>query len=242
MNVREALLLESAQDELILRRVALSLLKEVEKTAKATKQDQFSRMVKGKNLPELVRLHPALEALSIVVRFIKTDRPMRLDITGSFASDSNSSQVNLLAVINDQDQINDRNDFVLSVVHELRHALDNAKSKGAAFTRKNHNQSYLRQPVEINARFSEVTTQIDKNLIMNLQRGRIIPFSDYFDHFVVVAKRNELIDIFLDALPKSPSKEGAKVRGNFNNPKYRRLVSRLYAHYDYIVSAYGQNQ
>lgn len=145
-----------------------------------------------------------------------------------------------------------------TIVHELRHAIDGSLSGGRYMDRS---RPYLSSQHEINARFTEVLVKIDRELRRSVVSGRPMSIEEYMKEFEIEAAKNNLIKIFdglddnsalnlLSVLDDEMRLFGNRVNvrnviqnakgrvrliGKVGDPRYRRLIKRLIANYEYVI-------
>lgn len=142
-----------------------------------------------------------------------------------------------------------QNELIFTLIHEFRHAVDHYNRK----QRLESNEPYLLRPFEINSRLSEVLSTIDRTLLRSKRSVTVLSFEEYFYSFEEEAMRKNLVFIFKSNSPEyfaelekvftSPDRDYGEYvgnlkrshLGNFNDPRYRRLVQRVYKHYAYMV-------
>jgi len=124
---------------------------------------------------------------------------------------------------------------LLVLSHELRHALDDIKSKGKAInytgTRKKDNDYYTKRadpedewstPAELNAILYNVMATIKLNIE---------------DNFAEVGSldNNDLLEIISNALEADDS-HGARILAHSKNEKHKRVMSRLYQYARHVLT------
>lgn len=135
------------------------------------------------------------------------------------------------------------------IVHELRHALDNSKSKGWALHStakssgdKNHplnkaaaavgsdaGYDYYAEPSEINARFSQVLQELTRIIKKDMRSGRPMGINNIMAQIHELLQKYELVSVF-------PSKKviaGATPEDKpLDNKDYQQILKRAIKYFD----------
>lgn len=158
--------------------------------------------------------------------------------------------------IGHDNQMHDKKAILSTIVHELRHRLDDSRSKGGAYRSKKERVPYLEQPSEIGARFTQAIADIIGPLKDSFDSGSVMSAHDFVKLFEQAATKYDLMSVFkydpdsvtelfvdfakngifgrampvdsLHSVVKSmkPSAEGQPV-GPMDDKAYRRLISRV---------------
>lgn len=156
-----------------------------------------------------------------------------------------------------------------TIIHELRHRLDDSRSKGGAFRSKKERVPYLEQPSEIGARFTQAIADIIGPLKDSFDAGSVMSAQDFVKLFEQAATKYDLMSVFkydpesvtqlfvdfakngifgrsmpidsLHSVVKSmkPSAEGQPV-GPMNDKAYRRLIGRVVLVYHAALNTWSK--
>lgn len=82
-----------------------------------------------------------------------------------------------------------------TLIHELRHALDNSYSKGNYMDKS---QDYMKSQHEINARFSETMRELNQSFHQSIRNGQLMSITEYLSEFERLAIKHQLLSVFAD--------------------------------------------
>lgn len=104
--------------------------------------------------------------------------------------------LSIYGVIDDRGQMYDKDEILSTIIHELRHRLDDSRSKKKAFTNKKERVAYWSQPSEIGARFSQAIADIIGPLKDSFDAGNVMSAAEFVKLFEQVAVKHKLMDVF----------------------------------------------
>lgn len=160
-------------------------------------------------------------------------------------------------------------DTISTIVHELRHRLDDSRSRGKAFDTQASKGEYLKQSVEINARFSQIVAELVGKLKQSWEAGSVLSAQDFIRLFEEKANAYNLMDVFKyeggsapdtfiqfvskgifgrhmapellrPIVQKMTNKPDDQPVGPTGDKQYRRLLSRLVLIYNTAVAQWSK--
>ena len=200
-------LLESPKDELSIQRVAQAVLDFIKKSVQdgnietSPNGTRFIAPVKLKSfIPKgsWGHLYTVFAHTDVFVHFINNQysasQTGRNGVHGRYFGGLNG--LNLYVDIRDNTLV-DEKDVLSTIVHELRHRVDDARSKGKAFSNKREREKpYLEQPSEINARFSEAVAATVRRMREAWDAGAPMTVQQFIGAFEEVAEKHNLMSVF----------------------------------------------
>lgn len=271
MRLRD-LLLEAPRDELVLQQIARAILKYIVDFVASNAGHDAPVIPKGK----LGKILPKGIWGHLYNTFAHTDLRVILEVN-PYSSVSSSptdgryyptiNALNIYGVVDGKGLLYNQDAILSNITHELRHRLDDVRSKGRMFKSKKEQTEYLKQPSEINARFSQAMADIVGKLRESFDSGSVMSVQEFIKEFEVVSVKYHLMDVFeydpdgatqsflyfatkgIFGHPTPPdqvhsmSQDAFKVPsdqpiGPMNDKQYRRLISRVTLIYNTAIDAW----
>lgn len=273
-------LLEAPKDEFALQQLGKAIMAYIEDCLANGKTEQsknghtvIPRTVLGKVLPKgswgdlyTVFAKTDLMAIFAVNPYTNTSPfPKRGEYYGGL------NGLSIYGVIDDRGQMYDKDEILSTIIHELRHRLDDSRSKKKAFTNKKERVAYWSQPSEIGARFSQAIADIIGPLKDSFDAGNVMSAAEFVKLFEQVAVKYKLMDVFkhdagsatdiflnfakngifgrsmpVDALHNVVQGMGAIADGQpvgpMDDKSYRRLISRVVLVYNTAIAQWSKQK
>ena len=271
-------LLEAPKDELALQRLADAIMAYIEKRLAAGETEVSSKGYTVVPDAKLGKILPKGSWSDLYTVFAHTDL-MAVFATNPYTNNSpfenhgeyydGLNALTIYGVVNDSGKMYDRDDIVSTIVHELRHRLDDSRSKSKVFRNSKENTEYWAKPSEIGARFSQAVSAILGPLKDSFDSGNTMTASEFVKEFEQVAVKYRLMDVFkhdagsatemflnfakngifgrataLDVVHKVVQGMGAVADGQpvgpMDDKSYRRLISRVVLVYNTAIAQWSK--
>lgn len=198
MNILN-LLTEAPKDELALQQVSRAIadyiIGRVEQGDFSTRNDVSYLLFKLSDLPKgsASHLSTAMRHTDVFVKLVSPRSEHQFD--GAYHVGLNSMELTVMARLNDDGtySITDKQALYSTIVHELRHRLDDARSGRKAF---NYNEEYIKRPHEINARFSQAVADMVAELKRSFDSGKVLSSHEFVALFEKYADQYDLMKVF----------------------------------------------
>lgn len=251
MKLNEAIsLMENPRDQMALENVAEAIIRHIGDLADGSSFHMFPLSdVRG-----LTYLYPRLRTLEMTVWYSNNNSSESRRATGSF--NSRFKTINIYTHGRTKEEIKS------TIIHELRHVLDNSLSKGEYVDKS---RDYLTSQHEVNARFSQAMMELNQLLRKSISQGDPMSSHEYLSEFERLAVKHELMSVFADPSQSEAAEWLSKMNSDgkidvfgmqtdanliiqsftrssrlssaiTDKKRYQRLLSRVYASYAYQMA------